>query len=265
MTQQPLDLQSAWWKFKRGSDHLDTLQSQIIKAGFCQNEIPITQSFEPQENAIIYRIDSSIEIGDDWPLLIGDSLFNFRSALDHLAWQLAIRKLGGEKAANRHRFEIQFPIFSQPCPGHDYWKNMTDADRVKVEQFQPYNFVPTMPGETSLLKVLSDLNNFDKHRRVHVAIIFPRDVWVGTPILIGCDFALDSDGNRRIEAYLNKPAQPGDIIARIHIVPHAGFANPHVDLQPSLAGHIAFNDFWNVVDTLDSISRRVADILDFFR
>lgn len=97
------------------------------------------------------------------PLIVGDCVHNLRSALDHLVYQLAILNGAGPDAASK----TAFPIYLKP----NVFKNVVN-DKVapfisstaltEIEALQPYN--ATDPPELDPLWVLSQLDNFDKHR-----------------------------------------------------------------------------------------------------
>jgi hypothetical protein len=98
-------------------------------------------------------------------ILIGDALHNLRSALDHLAFQLVAFPAvpGGPKADEDKR---AFPI----CSHSKFWPAAKEKIRgaspgveAIVERLQPYN------GGQTLLWSLHELNNWDKHRLLHLA------------------------------------------------------------------------------------------------
>jgi hypothetical protein len=128
----------------------------------------VTKSLTRQnrQSAFIYYIDGLIEIDDSWGLIIGDAIHNLRCALDHLAWQLAIRHNKGIEPNNPH--VIQFPVE----PNKAKWpRHFFDAaDSAKLEDLQPFhNDADTdalrLPHPLLMLKSLSD---FDKHRAIEV-------------------------------------------------------------------------------------------------
>jgi hypothetical protein len=99
-------------------------------------------------------------VEDDWiipkacPAILGDCLHNARSALDHLAWQLAANP-------GRHTY---FPIwgsaeeFSQRAPAQ--MRTMKPSAMEKLEGLQPYS----QPETLYALGYLHELDIMDKHR-----------------------------------------------------------------------------------------------------
>jgi hypothetical protein len=126
-------------------------------------------------------------------LLIGDILHNLRSTLDHLLWQLTI--------ANGHVpdtfplpkkskwADLQFPMVDSPqayanVANRRLW-GISQQSRDRIERFQPYNMVPN-PGDVSVLWMLRELSNVDKHRLPNVAVGWLH--WcriVGPPLMAG--------------------------------------------------------------------------------
>jgi hypothetical protein len=103
-----------------------------------------------------------------WGALLGESLFNFRSALDHLAYDLAVAYSG---------FPLQpvvekgsaFPIFHRQAAEKSELDTRIgavhpDARRL-IEMMQPYG-----RPDRAALKYLDVLHNFDKHRTLHLVV-----------------------------------------------------------------------------------------------
>ncbi len=103
---------------------------------------------------------------EKWGPLIGDFVHNLRSALDHLAWEIARPKFKAES-----RKEIGFPVAG---PYRDQGtRDRLNADlkmfpkrtRAAIKRLQPY----TTGNSQDPLWVLHQLWNMDKHRTIHTA------------------------------------------------------------------------------------------------
>lgn len=141
--------------------------------------------------------------GDDWALLVGDSVHNFRSALDHVAWQLAL--LTTATPANR----TQFPIFRDPARfgAEGLVRQARDIDaqhHPTIEGFQPFR-AQEGPDESALW-LLHELDNADKHRILNVVVHAFRIQAVGV-------WDRSAGGRQRIYEF-NSPAmlQDGQLI-----------------------------------------------------
>ncbi len=108
-----------------------------------------------------------------WGALIGDALFNYRSALDHLAFDLATANAGALTTEQESRCE--FPIFHRRAPTTAELERRTgamhpDARRL-IETMQPYG-----RDDRQALMYLDMLHNVDKHRRLHLVVFQPKAV-----------------------------------------------------------------------------------------
>jgi hypothetical protein len=103
-----------------------------------------------------------------WGALIGDCLFNFRSALDHLAFDLALANKKGRLTAEEEE-RSEFPIFHKRAPTKGELDRKIGAvhpeARKRIEHMQPYG----RKGRAAL-KYLDLLHNFDKHRTLHLVV-----------------------------------------------------------------------------------------------
>jgi hypothetical protein len=109
-----------------------------------------------------------------WRTIIGDCLFNLRSALDHLAWQLVI--LDGHKP-NR---DTSFPIRRTPNAAKPLLIPEVGRQDIldPVEAVQPYADTgkPPDPAVLKPLWALHRLNINDKHRLL-VVVVYAFDLW----------------------------------------------------------------------------------------
>jgi hypothetical protein len=162
-------LAGCWSKLDRAKAHIDALRTEIAQvSGSELNAVPLMRKYEPEDRAVVYRVERAPEIRDSWGLIIGDALHNIRGALDHLWWQLAISHLGREPTKDEAK-EIQFPIYSTPgvWANRRFLKHVDPRLAAKVEPLQPYNF-PSKARSITALGALASLSNTDKHRVIHV-------------------------------------------------------------------------------------------------
>jgi hypothetical protein len=162
------------YKLARALQHLEACR-QIAKKWIDLNAKSLPFKFERQVSSggtryIVYwePIEELpvVELG----LLVGDFLHNLRSALDHLAYELAAAytKPLPPKAAET----CEFPVF---------WKRPMDArqeqskigcihpDAVNlIKAIQPYHKGTKYTGDP--LWILNELERIDKHRTLHVGV-----------------------------------------------------------------------------------------------
>jgi hypothetical protein len=166
-------------KLERAKRHIRDFRASVDnKLGPHPIFYSLRRQFEPHEGGIVWRIDRGVGIGDDWSLIVADAIHNLRCALDHLAWQLAIRHFNGVEAdATKVKQDVQFPIVTDRVkwPTHKYRKYMTIADANTLENAQPFNVDLIAQGRNlpHPLVMLSELSNTDKHRELQLAYAFP--------------------------------------------------------------------------------------------
>ena len=98
--------------------------------------------------------------GPEFGLIVGEAVHNLRSALDHVAWQLA--NLDGVPADPNG---VQFPMLtSEPKDfyQHRNVNGMREEHKAVLESLQPYK-----TSEANVWPVLAWLSNTDKHRTLH--------------------------------------------------------------------------------------------------
>jgi hypothetical protein len=129
----------------------------------------ITAEYVPRR----FRIDRVSDIPSRLSLLVGDCLFNLRSALDHLA--LALARSFTSSMTERQVADSEFPIFRDGA-------NYPQAERKKIgcvnpdartviETMQPYQKAADYSSDP--LWQLHELNRIDKHRTLTVCAAVP--------------------------------------------------------------------------------------------
>ena len=245
MTVHPLD--GARAKLERAKSHVGALRDAISAAEPDPAAIPLRREYDVNQGAIVWRIERVPEIPDSWGLLVGDALHNFRCALDHLWWQLALKHLHPNQPTEEQAKEIQFPIFSRPTqwsPTHPYLRHVDPTDAVKVEARQPFN--PGQAGQINVLGALADLSNADKHRIVHPVLMAARGILLPTP----SDQAFkDCEPVRQLikgqwvrAAHFSVGLRPDvdDEILKVEVTPTG--PNPDLDFNTTLACEIVLGE-----------------------
>ena len=141
---------------------------------------------EAGEQRWIFR-GATPDVPIEWSIRAGEVLYNLRSALDHLVWQLVLAN------GNEPTRDNQFPILNV----EDEWTSRTvrslngvsDENRKRVQLLQPFNHSLRLPIDGAprdidayALRTLRDLSNIDKHRHLNLIVAGTRGV---TPISYG--------------------------------------------------------------------------------
>ncbi len=138
--------------------------------------------YDPESQLLTIHMQKTASLDPALPLAVGDCVHNARSALDHLAFQLAILNGTGSSAAS----EISFPVYLtagkfKKATEHKVAPFISGAALAEIEKYQPY--APGNAGKDDVLYVLTRLDNIDKHRLVLVTAskFMPVDFLVTVP------------------------------------------------------------------------------------
>ena len=176
-------------KLARARNHLETLRDAY--KFFCdQNPYTVSLQYEDRQQPVRIQEDSGEERTETrtqefavfrfhvrenppliWSVIIGDCLQNARSALEHLAWQLAYPEYGG-KGPN---IWTSFPIYAK----RREYRKMKEGQRSKVQQMaepvqeviesvQPYRL--GNDAQLDPLWILNELARVDRHQVLHVVV-----------------------------------------------------------------------------------------------
>ena len=108
----PPPLTSAQLKFDRGCEHLNALHKAIGLFLANKKTYSVLDEYDPQTQGYVRFLEAA-PVPDEVSLLIGDAGHNFRSCLDHIAWQLAAAENPkGNITDHRKESEVSFPIYA---------------------------------------------------------------------------------------------------------------------------------------------------------
>jgi hypothetical protein len=147
-------------KICRAYKHLQEFDSLVVK--FCRsNPFTITEEDDLVHERHIRRCEFD-PIEADIYLCLADVVYNLRSGLDQLAWQLAL--LGNPNPSR----EVMFPSHPDRSPRAEerlrrLVSDMPDAAVAIIKDLQPYNRANSYRDDP--LWKLNELSNIDKHRR----------------------------------------------------------------------------------------------------
>ena len=163
-------LKGAWSKWRRGNLHAESFNEQA-RAFLEEKPYAVSVEAEPERGKYVYRIS----VRQDFPSetlepILGDAVHNYRSALDHVAWQLAVANDPSHRSSLNDRF-TSFPIFTDGKQyrtlGRGRTKRMGVQAQALIEQMQPYQ---GPDPERHVASVLQELDNGDKHKGILLAM-----------------------------------------------------------------------------------------------
>lgn len=178
----------SWWvKFDRAQDHREKAEAMVARATV-QQPIRIEKTQTNGDWSYTVHHDATIDVA--FSAVVGDFLFNLRSAIDHIA------------AANRLKPTLKspFPLFHDPIGGppvpgeparykayRNAWAqvgaNTPLAVFAVMDAAQPYNAPDGLVPADTALAVLNELHNRDKHASLAVITSGIKDIecWVEMP------------------------------------------------------------------------------------
>jgi hypothetical protein len=262
-------LYSCYLKLERVQQHTSVLQDAMDRF-LAREPYAIICEHDPKLDEYILRAKVRKEPPPEWSPIIGDIVHNWRSALDHLAYQLVIRN--GETPCRR----TQFPIFSKsPFDASLYSKDkdaekaleswnsqvrgMHPNDVAVIEKRQPYN--GGHGPDIHPLVALNKLSNWDKHREYQLTGQTRQGITFNVREWRNCEWLT------LYERPLG-PFEDGTVVAR-YAFPATG-PNPKIDVQPKVHFDIAFGkgsplEGLGVKKTLLAIGPYVHNIIEEFR
>jgi hypothetical protein len=237
-------------KLYRADEHLKDIEA-ILKPLRKRRQYPMVESVQRQRKRTIweYRLDlDGTQLPEMLPILVGDYLFNVRSALDHLIVAIAPRK---------HRHKVSFPIHTRdPLASDETSGDYLDADAASrwltlvkclpsdciacLKVLQPYEAATLYghPAERHALALLSAFQNADKHRELV-------DVAVG---LSKVEVDVDGDVTYAVPVFQN-----GTLVARAYRKMQVQIKGvPLVGLQRG-------QDIWSFDLLIERLARFIAD------
>lgn len=166
-------------KLARAKAHLTTFQQDA--AAFAESARPeFIRKTDGDKHWLVYF---SKDAHPPFALgaIVGDFLFNLRSCLDSTICGLVRRKNPSKECDTN-----QFPIFDDSQKYQNarerYLRDVHDDARKVCDQLQPFNRPdPTMDP----LWILNGLCNTDKHRSIHLALCYHRDMRLLIPMKDG--------------------------------------------------------------------------------
>jgi hypothetical protein len=173
-------LESAKLKLARVEQHLAAINGAIKNATLQPGTYEIIKDIQGKE-IVNFLIPPPLEIA----ILAGEIVYQMRSALDHLAFDLVKLNRSGIKLPAQWIRNCTFPMWLEipgkwtkvghatpPLPYNCFEGTLPGISKDAfhfVESLQPYR---KGPGAHNVMRLIAKLANIDKHRHLHV--ILPR-------------------------------------------------------------------------------------------
>lgn len=163
-------LDSAAAKVIRAKKHLDEINRIIVDVTSRADAYEIIKDANGKET-INFLIEPPLDVA----ILAGEIIYQLRSAIDHLAFELVKSNPRGIVLPLRWEERALFPLWITP-PKHTTYNcfnsvlpGITKPAFAFIESLQPYH---SGPGHHNVMAIIAKLSNIDKHR--HLNAILPR-------------------------------------------------------------------------------------------
>lgn len=211
-------------RLQRAKVHFDVLNEALD--GFVESGAYTIDAERDHNDRLTLRASNVKEVPIEVGPIVGDCLHKLRSALDHLAFALAVAH-SGSPLPDRIERASAFPIFDRsddfserdkrgnPTRSSGLWKiqGMSDDVQREIEALQPFaQVVP--PDKFHYLSLLRDLSDADKHREPQLAV----------PVLARGSLEIGGEGLRVDDVAINYgPLEDGRVLATAEL---SGSKNP---------------------------------------
>ena len=252
----PLD--GCYAKLRQAEGHAQALHEEI-EAFQKLRGLRIGHKADPQSSDYIFYVEAIKEPPLlKWGCRMGDVLHDLHSALDHLAWQLVLFRLGHEPPEKEAK-AVACPIAltRSDFDSLTVVKMLDPAHVSTLRGLQPYQRGDRKRAEGHPLAVIKQLSNIDKHRLVHVGDVRLKDFSLPQPT------AKDYEITRIVAAPGDVPLVDGQELARIEGTVTG--PEPEIEGHAKLTGYVALRDRSSVQHRLDQFGRAARHFIDQFQ
>jgi len=179
---------TCWAKIERAKEHSDALDAHLDEVFSIDANCPVlgTKGYRDGGGKGIHKNVVYVSYAPDLTeamaragVLLGDAIHNLRSALDHLAYQLALKNRG--KLTETQERSVYFPICKEQKDWPKEWKRklryVGRLDREVIKRYQPFSpphdnvTISNTPPDFHPLLALERLDIIDKHRLIPTVIM----------------------------------------------------------------------------------------------
>ena len=159
-------------KISRADDQASSLKADMDRLCADIRQSIVHEVHEDADEQVWVFRGSTPNVPIEWFIRLGEILYNLRSALDHLVWQLVF---ANGREPGRHN---SFPIIKneddwQTQKTEKRWmlKGVSQSAEDTIQCLQPYTGGINLPFDVAVFQTLHTLCNIDKHRHLILAII----------------------------------------------------------------------------------------------
>lgn len=215
-------LVGCWLKIERAYEHINNVQAEAV-AFAKANPYNIRQEYDEKAGQLVLLFTHCVDLPPRLSILIGEALYQARSALDHLVWQLIIHNEQPPPPKSG------FPIFTTPdgykSRGKPMVKGMAASAEARIQSLQPYCRGTAFQDDP--LWILQEMNNADKHRLLVLTRMF---IGGGTGVEgeITFENGLTLSSGAFVKLMLKTPIEEGAELARFETTKRKVKAGGHM-------------------------------------
>lgn len=264
-----ISLRSCWAKIDRAKEHRDLLDRHLRDTFSVETNRPrLGIKFDARTGRHVLYISYLPDLDHVLrraSLCLGDIMHNFRSALDHLTYQLALWNKEGHVSRLKR---VQFPILDEPdhfnSARGDALREVHPDHQAIIERFQPYHRLPEALGigpSFNSLAVLRDLDNADKVRLSTLVLMPPASLaaYHGAALTV-VELVLQQTADWAVNA---PPITPGSALIEATLPAHVAVA------ETEAAGHITprlrLPEGWPVDHVIDRVGAVILRVIGEFQ
>jgi len=262
-------LDGCWLKIERAKEHRDSLQTYVFETlGVIDNLPRVGIKFDSQTGEhVVYvsQVPDLRDFIDRVKVVVGEIAHHLISALNYLAYELAMLHTGGDvKFPNR----VDFPISDTPERFEEFakrsLKEIAPAHAAIIERYQGYHRIDdphNVPNYIHPLSTLRDLNSTDKHRMPICLVIPTYAIMAFAGPLNDMMFEIGKRAPPLSECR-DPPAELGAEIMRAKLPAAMVYAD--MNMAGYTAPVIALSSGHPVINTLDDIAAVVVKLIREF-
>ena len=270
----PLD--GCWAKVERGKEHAETLEHYISQTFAVESNRPnVGIKLDPNTGEYILYVSGLPDLSEGFiriGVLLGDIVHNFRSALDHLVFQLAMWNTKGHIVNPKN---IGFPTANKSA---DFLsakgKELAEVDpahQAIIERFQPYNRIAEgltisvggMGGYFHSFALLDHLWDMDKHRLLTPVMILPTGLGTTLAGEAGLVFLVSAMQKAYYTTVKSGPIELGTEVARAKLPD--GMSVPEMKMAGYVHPVISLPEGWPIHHVVRRIATLTVRILSEFQ
>ena len=247
-----MDLTGIHAKLRRGEHHVKGLTHEMDKLCTEVKQFIVREVREDEDKQVWVYHGETPNAPIEWSVTLGEVLYNLRSSLDHLVYQLV--RANGEIPGRHNEFPITTDNQSWQQTKGTSLNGVSKRHEAMIGYLQPHTGGLSLPFDVSNLRTLKDLGNIEKHRHLILAVIVSRGIG-------SLDSQLDDSSTRpplRGSSTLGR-IETGKVLLELN--------NPEMGIVPSFEFDVGLENVVLPVGTfpqiLDGCLRTVKGCVDF--